>query len=456
MRVFIKLFTMKRKLLVLSLFFVITLLFTLSGQENKWSLDDCISYALENNIQLKREQLNAKTSQNSHLNSKLQLLPSLNGFSNVSYNWGKTFSYDELAYVDQNYLDFNFGVRASVELFNGLQKLNTIQQNKYNVMSSLESVEGIKDEITLNIAAAFLQILLNKELLTLAEEQHELTRLQVERTAKLVEVGNEPKGSLLEMQAQEALERSNVINAKNSLKISILTLAQLLNLDSIGSFEIEISQVLKIDEKLVLVSPESIYTEAELFMPYVRSAEFGLKSQREGLAIARGLRSPSLTLNFLEYSRYNELAVLPGVDEYPFKNQISDFEYKQVNLSLAVPIFNNWNVQYQISNAKVALEDSKLNLDLAKQLLYEAIQQAHANAVAALENYYAKQELVISSQEAFTYTDERYNVGMVNSVEYNLAKNNLTRAQSDLLQAKYDYIFKTKILDFYQGIELKL
>ncbi len=447
---------MKRKSPVVSLFFAISILFTLNGQENRWSLNDCISYALENNIRLKREQLNAKTNQQNHLNSKLQLLPSLNGFSNVSYNWGKTFSYDELAYVDQNYLDFNFGVRASVELFNGLQKLNTIQQNKYNVMSSLESVEGIKDEITLNIAAAFLQILLNQELLTLAEEQHEVTRLQVERAAKLVEVGNEAKGSLLEMQAQEALERSNAINAKNNLKISILTLVQLLNLDTIGSFEIEIPQVLVIDEKLVLVSPESIYAEAELFMPYVKSAEFGLKSQQEGLSIARGARSPSLTLNFLEYSRYNELAVLPGVETYFFKDQISDFEYKQLSLNLAVPIFNNWNLQNRISNAKVALEDSKLNLDLAKQVLYEAIQQAHANAGAALENYYAKQESVFSNQEAFTYTEERFNVGMVNSVDYNLAKNNLTRAMSDLLQAKYDYIFKTKILDFYQGIELVL
>ena len=283
-----------------------------------------------------------------------------------------------------------------------------------------------------------------------------MTRLQVERAAKLVEVGNEAKGSLLEMQAQEALERSNAINAKNNLKISILTLVQLLNLDTIGSFEIEIPQVLVIDEKLVLVSPESIYAEAELFMPYVKSAEFGLKSQQEGLSIARGARSPSLTLNFLEYSRYNELAVLPGVETYFFKDQISDFEYKQLSLNLAVPIFNNWNLQNRISNAKVALEDSKLNLDLAKQVLYEAIQQAHANAGAALENYYAKQESVFSNQEAFTYTEERFNVGMVNSVDYNLAKNNLTRAMSDLLQAKYDYIFKTKILDFYQGIELVL
>lgn len=447
---------MNRRKLVLGLFCFIFLVFTVIGQENQWSLNDCISYALENNIRLKREELNAKTLQNNHLNSKLQLLPSLNGFSNVNYNWGKTFSYDELAYVDQNYLDFNFGVQASVELFSGLQKLNTIQQNKYNVMSSLESVEGLKDEITLNISAAFLQILLNKELLTLAEEQHKVTQLQVERQSNLVQVGNEARGSLLEIKAQEALERSNVINANNYLKISILTLIQLLNLDSIESFEIEIPQVLAIDEKLVLVSPESIYTEAELFMPYVKSAEYGLKSQKEGLSIARGLRSPTLTLNFLEYSRYNELAVLPGVDDYLFRDQVSDFEYKQVRLSLNVPIFNNWDVQNRIRNAKVALEDSKLNLDLAKQSLYEAIQQAHANAVAALENYYAKQESLLSSQEAFVYTEERYTVGMVNSVEYNLAKNNLTRAQSDLLQAKYDYIFKTKILDFYQGKELSL
>lgn len=323
-------------------------------------------------------------------------------------------------------------------------------------MSSLESVEGIKNEITLNIAAAFLQILLNRELLGLAEEQYELTKLQVVRAEKLVAVGNEAKGSLLEMQAQEALEKSNVVNVTNNLKISILTLSQMLNLDSIGSFDIEIREDLEIDDKLVLISPESVYAEAEMFMPFVKSAEYGLKSQKEGLAIARGMRSPSLSLNFLEYTRYNELAQLPGSDEYLFRNQISDFEYKQLGVRLSIPIFNNWNVQNRISNARVAFEDSKLYLDLAKQSLYEAIQQAHANAIAALENYLAMQESVISNHEAFNYSEERFNVGMINSVDYNLAKNNLTRAQSDLVQAKYDYIFKTKILDFYQGKELKL
>jgi len=426
------------------------------AQDTSWSLDDCITYALENNITLKREKLAAETSQNNYLNSKLQVLPTLNGFSNANYNWGKTFSYDELAYVDQNYLDFNFGIQASIDLFAGLQKLHTIQQNKYSVLSSLESVESVKDEISLSIGAAYLQILLNKELLTLAEEQYEVTRLQVERAAKLVEVGNQARGTLLEMEAQEALEKSNVINAKNNLSISILTLVQMLNLDSVGSFDIETPEILEIDEKLVLLSPESVNQEALLFMPSVKTAEYNVQSQRKGLAIARGLRSPSLSLNFLEYSRYNELATLPGVDEYLFQDQISDFEYKQLGVRLSIPIFNNWNVQNQISNAKIAYEDSKLYLDLAKQSLNEAIQQAHANAVAALEIYYARQEAVVSNQEAFNYAEERFNVGMVNSVDYNLAKNNLTRAESDLLQAKYDYIFKTKILDFYQGKELTL
>ncbi len=456
---------MKRKTLVLILLFVLFIIQPLKGQEKTWSLDDCISYALENNITLKRERLTAETSKNNYLNSKLQLLPNLNGFSSTSYNWGKTFSYDILDYVEESNLDGYFGIRTSIDLFTGLQNLHTIQQNKYNLLASLESVEGVKNDITLAIAAAYLQILMNKELLTLSEEQHEVTRLQVERAEKLVEVGREAKGNLLEMQAQEAMERSNVVNASNTLKNSILLLTQLLNLDSVGGFEIEYPEIIPVDDNTVLQSVSFIYAEAESFIPQIKSAEFLLKSQEKALAVAKGQRSPTLSLSFLDYSRYNELAIHPSkrdadpdndVDTYPYMDQIRDFEYKQLTLDLNIPIFNRWNTQNRISTAKIALEDSKLNLDLAKQILYEAIQQAHANAVAALENYFAKQESVISNQEAFKYAEERFNVGMVNSVEYNLAKNNLTRAQSEFLQAKYDYIFKTKILDFYQGIELKL
>ncbi|UCG28551.1 MAG: TolC family protein, partial [Bacteroidales bacterium] len=383
---------MKKNLLVLSLLLSV---WPLSSQDN-WSLDECISYALDNNIRIKRYELTARISKNNYLNSKLQYLPSLNGFSNATYNWGRTFSYDVLAYVDQNYLDGNFGAQASITLFNGLQNLNTMIQYKYDLMSNLENVEGAKHDITLEIAAAYLQILLNKELLSLAEAQLELTRLQVERSRKLVEVGNVAKGTLLEIEAQEALERSNVINASNNLQISYLTLTQILNLDSVGGFEIEYPEILEIDENNMLQSVKSIYEEAKVFMPQVKSAEYAMKSQEKALSVARGQRYPRLLMDFVDYSRYNELAVHPSnfdsdptndVDTYDYRDQIRDFEYKALRLQLSIPIFNRWDIQNRIGNARVAVDDSRLYLDLTKQLLYESIQRAHADALAALENY---------------------------------------------------------------------
>ena len=454
----------------MKLFFsLMVILFLFTFQDLKpqkyWSLNDCIEYALENNIQYKREKHTARIYQNNYLNSKLQVLPSISGFSSASYNWGRTFSYDKLAYVDQNNLDGYFGVRTSIDLFKGLQSLNAIQQNKYNLKASLESVEGVKNDISLNIAAAYLQILMNKELLNLAEEHLEVTRLQVERTEKLVEVGNEAKGSLLEIHSQEALERSNMVIASNNLRSSILTLTQLLNLDSIGGFEIEYPEILTVDENLILQSVNSIYAEAETFFPQVKNAEYLLKSQEKALAVAQGQRSPTLSMSFLDYSRFNELAVHPSkydsdptndIETYPYVDQIKDFEYKQLTLDMNIPIFNRWNIQNRISNAKVAVLDSRLNLDYTKQLLYQQIQQAYSNAIAALEYFKAMQESVNSNEEAFNYSQQKFNVGLTNSVDYNIAKNNLTRARSDLSQAKYEFIFKSVILDFYQGNPISL
>jgi len=426
------------------------------AQVDKWSLEDCIAYALENNIRVKRAKLNSESSENNYLNSKLQILPSVNGKSGLSYNWGKTFSYDKLTYVDQNYLNFSLRANANVEAFTGLQKLNTIKQYKYSLLESIEHVESVKDEISLQLTGEFLQILLNQELLSLAENQYELSQLQVVIIKKKVEVGNEAKGSLLEMQAQAALNKSDMINASNNLKLSVLQITQTLDLDSVESFEIQVPDTLQIDEELVLQSPESVFTDAKTFMPSVKSAEFGLLSQEKGLAIARGMRSPILTLNFGESTRYSELATLPGVDTYSFKEQISDFENKNLDAELIVPIFRNWNIQNNINNAKINLEDSKLNLDLTKQVLYEDIQLAYTDVVTARENYLAMQESAMSFQKAFNYAEERFNIGILNSIDYNLAKNNLSQAQSDLLQAKYVYLLRIKILDFYMGKDLKL
>jgi len=442
--------------LLLATVIVVTIVNHVPAQK-VWSLEDCIQYALENNIQYKRQKLLAETTGNRYLNSKLSLLPTVNGFANASQNWGTTFSFDKLDYVDQENKDGNLGVASRVDLFSGLAKVNTIGQYKYNLLANMQDVERIKNSITLEVVATYLQILLDKELLKLAEEQLKITQQQVERTSRLVEVGNEPRGSLLEIQAQEALEKANVTAANNNLNISYLTLTQLLLLDSVGDFEIEVPVQLDMDESMTVRSPGSIYRESLGIMPEIKSAEYFLLSEQKRLAGARGQRYPSLTLQFAEYTRFNDLAIPPGGEEdYPYIDQLKDFRSRQFQLSLSVPIFNYWNVNTQISNAKVSVNDAQLLLEQSKLNLRRNIQQAHANAIAALENYRSNQEAVKSQQEAFDYAEQRFEVGLLSSVDYNIAKNNLTRSQSDLLQSKFQYIFRTRILDFYLGNPITL
>lgn len=434
--------------------------------QNGWSLNDCIAYALDNNIELKRSELNADISRNNFRNSKLQILPSLNAFSNTTQNWGRTFSFDVLAYVDQNYLDGNFGVQSSITLFDGLQKINTIGQRKYSYLSSLAETDQRRNEISISVATSYLQILLDSELLLLAEDQLELSSQQVDRTKRMVEVGNFAKGELLEMEAQAAMDRSDLIQARNRLSFSYLVLAQMLNIDSIDEFEIRVPDEMTLDEAYTSKSITTIYEKALEVIPAVKSAEYNKKSQEKALSVARGMRSPNIDVTYTNFSRYNELAIHPSnydsdptndVDNYIiFPDQIRDFEYKALQLSVQIPIFNHWDIQTQISNAKVSVYDSKLNLDLTKQVLFQEIQQAYADILAAYSNFIAKEESVGSTEEAFRYAEEKYNVGAANTLEYNTARNNLSQARSDLVQAKYDYIFKTKVLDFYEGTEIEL
>lgn len=438
-------------------------MFSAKAQEI-WSLDRCIQYALENNIQYKRQKLQAETTGNLSLNSKMKMLPSAGAFASGSQNWGTTFSYDKLQYVDQNNLDGYFGLGVDLDVFRGFSRINEISQYKYHLLSNMQDVEKMKNSITFEIVAAYLQILLNEELYKLAESQLEVTQQQVERTTKLVEVGNEPMGRLLEIQAQEALENSNRTAAKNDLDLSYLRLSQLLFLSSVGDLKVEEPADLEVDDSKVLNQPQQVFDNALGILPDIKAAEYYLKSEEKRLARTRGARYPNVTARFVDYTRFNELAVHPSqytsssTDpiEYPYIDQIRDFRYRAVTLNLNIPLFGNWNTQTMISNAKVAVNDAELALDQAQLDLYMSIQQAHANALAALENYRSSLEAVESQQEAFEYAEQKFEVGMVSSVDYNIAKNTLTSAQSRLLQSKYQYIFRSLLLDFYSGNPISL
>lgn len=436
-----------------------------ANAQETWNLDQCIQYALKNNIQYKREKLKAETTGNLFLNSKMQLLPSANAFAGASQNWGTTFSYDVLQYVDQKNLDGNFGLGLRMDLFRGFSNINNIGQYKYNLLANMQDVEKMKNNITFEIVAAYLQILLNQQLLRLADNQLDVTRQQVDRMQSLVDVGNQPMGKLLEIKAQEALEQSTRTSANNDLDLSYLKLSQLLFLDSVGTLKIEEPVDLDVDESRVLRQVGEVYREALGAMPGIKSAEYNLESRQKRLSSARGSRYPSLTAQFYDYTRFNELAVHPTLYDndpsndqtnYPYIEQIKDFRYRQFTLNLSIPVFNNWSVNTNVSNSKIAVSDAEMALDQAKLDLYRSIQEAHANALAALEKYRSGSEAVASQEEAFEYARQKFEVGMVNSVDYNIAKNNLTRAQSDLLQAKYQYIFRSMLLDFYAGRPISL
>jgi outer membrane protein len=201
-----------------------------------------------------------------------------------------------------------------------------------------------------------------------------------------------------------------------------------------------------------------VYAYAVGHFPEIKGAEYSMMREKKNLAVARGQRSPRIYIRGLIYSRYSELGTNPLDPDspYPFGDQLRDNQYQQLSLNLNIPIFQQWVIQNNISNAKISLLDAEFNLDQQKQILYKSIQQTHLDAVAALERYRTSLEVVASRQMAFDYSEEKLNAGLENSTDYNIAKNNLIKAQAELLQAKYEYIFTSKILDFYRGIPISL
>ncbi|MBN2521398.1 MAG: TolC family protein [Bacteroidales bacterium] len=460
----------KRTLLKLSLIIVS---FCLYSQDNKWSLEKCIGYALEYNIQIKQYELNSKYYENNYRQSKTATLPNLNFNADHSYSFGKALDYSVYEYKDQTIQSNSFRLSSSVPLFQGLQNKNTIEKNNFDLLASIQDVEQIKNNVSLTIASAFLNILFNKELVTIAREQLALTNLQVERTSKLAEAGSVALGKLLEIQAQAAGEELKLINAQNQLDISYLTLMQLLELDSITNFEVENPKNLTITEYIYdSLSIYNIYNQSVLVLPQIKSAGYKLKSSEKQLSIAKGGISPSLSLTASYGSRYSDAVERnvigdngqPLLDEnlqsvmenYPFPDQLKDYASTSIAFNLRVPIFNGYLTKTNIENAKIGILNSELELQNQKNQLFKEIQQAYADAIAANKKYLATEKALVAMKESFRYTQEKFEVGLINTVDYNAAKNQLAQTESELLQAKYEYIFKTKILDFYRGIPIKL
>jgi len=434
------------------LFLAITL-FVNAYPQKKWSLEECINYAYENNLQIKRQALNVDYNKNNFNQSKFNTLPNLNGQWNHTFSSGKTIDYNRFEYVNQSYWSGNMGLGSDITVFSGLSILNDIKQKKYKFLQAQSDLEKTKNDMALTLTVAYLNILFAKERVEVAKNKLEVTSLQTERTKKLMEVGNVAQGEYFAIKAQESNDKLALINEMNNLDITYLDLTQILDLDSVGGFDIVIPEHLEVELIPPPQSVDDIYSKALEHLPQIRSAELELKSTEKDLSKAWGQLSPSIGISGSLYSRYSELAEDPinPTADYAYSVQLKDFFYKQAGVGVSVPIFNRLQVKTGISNAKLNVMNSKLMLDQTKLDLYKEIQQAHADALAAMEEYNSSIEAVKSNQEAFKYAQQKLDVGLMNSVDFNVTKNNMITAQSALIQSKYKYIFRLKILDFYMG-----
>jgi outer membrane protein len=450
---------MKRIYSLLAAFLVLVSVTGTQAQE-KWSLQKCIDYALKNNIQIKQQTLNTQYYNNQLNQAKSNLLPNLNANVQNSMSFGRSVGADN-TYLNVNSNSTSGSLSTNMTLWSGFTLKNAVKVADMDLKSTLEDLQKAKDDLMLNIAASYLEILFADELLTVAEDQVKMTQLQIDRTTKLVDAGSLAKGSLLEIEAQSAREELNVINAKNRLQLAYLTLYQQLELPSTESFLVDKPALPEITANISLINTMDIFKNAVGIRPAVKSAEYKLESSRNQVLIAKGNRLPSLSLNGNYYNFYNNKYAYPdppiGIGgKIPLKDQLKSNERYGFGVTLSIPIFNRYQARNGVSNSQIQLENNELALQNTKNLLRKDIEQAYTNALAAFKRYVANQKTVVSSQEAFRYTEEKFNVGMINSVEYNQSKNNLLTAKSDLLQAKYEYIFRTKILDFYNGRTIEL
>jgi outer membrane protein len=440
---------MIRTIFTLSYLLFVALFASLHAQE-VWSLEKCINYALDNNIKIKQGAISTEYQQNQLKQSKNSRLPDLNGQASQNFSFGRTLTYPENTYKDIKSAQTNLGLSTTVPLFQGFQITNNISKLELDFQASVSDLEKAKSDISVNIASTYLEILFAKDLVKVSEDQLTVTNLQIKQINEKVEAGSLARGSLLEIQAQAAGEELNLVNAKNQLQLAKLRLTQLLELPLMDNFDIEVPLLPEISAQASIVSSGEVYKSALLTRPEIKGADLRYQSSQYQLKMAHGALYPTISL----YANINTL--YSNQNAIAFSDQLNNNQRKGIGAQMNIPIFTRFQNKFQIDNARLQVLNTELELENTKKLLRSDIETAQTNAIAALNRYNSNQKAVFSMKEAFRYSEEKFGVGLVNAVEYNTSKTKLAKSESDLLQAKYEFIFRTKILDFYRGLPLTL
>ncbi|MCA6433526.1 MAG: TolC family protein, partial [Cytophagales bacterium] len=463
---------------------VFVFLFCLSFAQNGkkvYTLKECVEIALQNNLTVKRSALGLKGADITLDQSRYTMLPSLNVSGSGGANFGRSIDPTTNLFIDQQINNANANANASLLLFNAFRVMNTIKQSVNDKAAAENDLTKAKNDVILSVITFYTSVIFNQELLQNAQFQLKTTQQQLERTKKLEQAGSVPLGNVLDLEAQNATNELNLIQRENNYNLSLLQLKQSLQLPASTQMEVEIPE-LSVEDLSLDQTTEQIYDIAKQNLPEIKAAVFRTESANFALKAARGSLYPRLNLNASAFTNYSSAAKLfqngvvdPSpvigylgndqtqvvrsfrpttiggeVVEKPFSNQISDNIAQSVSIGLTIPVFNAFNARANVLRNKVTKEQAFINLTDVENRLRQAIETAHNDATAAAKTYASSAKAVKAREEAFRMTKQRYDAGASNYVDYQVSENNLFQAKSDQVRAKYDLIFKKKVLDFYQ------
>ncbi len=476
---------MKLKLGIRDLMLLSCLLMTfnhLSAQQKPWSLADCIAYACKNNVVLNQQKLTSETSKVNLDQARANRLPNLNFTDAQTFNFGNTIYGSQVVNKSTNSNDPS--LTSSVLLFGGFKYINLVKENKLNYDASVLDIQTQKNNLALNVTAAYVQVLYEYDAITIAQRQIEADSVQVNRMAKFVAVGQTPEDSLYQIEAQLATDKATLVSTQNQLDLSNLQLEQLMELPLDPAFVVEqpVQKELHLD---VPVAAAEIYKMAENILPDEKSAALKTKAFETDLEVNRAALLPILSLTgglsteyysalthvgtqtvyqnqTIGYLQSNPSELVSGpvpvtsvsTGHYPFFTQFKDNFGQLIALNLSVPIFNNFKARNNIKLAKIAVENARLNEQAVKNNLRKNVEQAYTDQVTALKNYLATKEQLVAQTRSYTDMHKKLNVGLASVTEFLIEENNYYKSVFANLQARYEYIFKTKVVEFYTGSPL--
>lgn len=455
------------------------------AQEKKWTLEECVNHAIVNNNAIKQALLDADIIQIAKQDAIGSFLPNVNANGSHSWNIGLNQNITTGLLENQTSQFSALGANMSLDIYKGLQNVNQLRKANLNKIASQYQLTKIKEDITLNVVNAYLQILFNKENLKVQKEQLAFDAKQLQRTTELIEAGVVPKGDLLDLKATVASDNQKLVVAENSLLLSKLSLSQLLQLKDYEQFDI--AEAL-IDVKLspsLLENPNSIITKAKQTRTEMKLAQTNLQIAERDVKIANGAFQPTVQVFYSLNTRVSYSDRILGIDldsqnptkkiglvketgqvviapnfvsvlggAAPIWEQIMENKGHSFGVQINIPIFNGFSVRNNVSRSKIAFQKAKLALEQQELDLERTIYTAYTDTQGAEKAYESANVTLEARQNAMNYAKERYEVGLMNVFDYNQAQTLFVNAQSEVLRTKYDYIFRTKILEFYFGIPI--